>query len=186
MISRWTESDLRRTELTLLFFFQAEDGIRDGTVTGVQTCALPIFLRARQAFDPCFGARSSRPIAESATINQFHRAAGAGVFGAQRGRVVLPQPLGQIHANPGIQTAIRAFEDIKIIHFYNLFIHKPTATQCWQNKFFRFEQVHLNLNPVGVEANSTVRFSPRPCWTWATMLKVFCSTIFTSSSAAMA
>src|SRR5688572_31085317 len=28
----------------LYFFFQAEDGIRDLTVTGVQTCALPIFL----------------------------------------------------------------------------------------------------------------------------------------------
>jgi len=28
-----------------LFFFQAEDGIRDLIVTGVQTCALPIFLR---------------------------------------------------------------------------------------------------------------------------------------------
>src|SRR5207245_4981284 len=27
------------------FFFQAEDGIRDATVTGVQTCALPISLR---------------------------------------------------------------------------------------------------------------------------------------------
>src|SRR5689334_9416827 len=27
------------------FFFQAEDGIRDGTVTGVQTCALPICSR---------------------------------------------------------------------------------------------------------------------------------------------
>src|SRR5207245_5230228 len=27
----------------LHFFFQAEDGIRDATVTGVQTCALPIF-----------------------------------------------------------------------------------------------------------------------------------------------
>src|SRR2546430_12023895 len=27
------------------FFFQAEDGIRDLTVTGVQTCALPIFYR---------------------------------------------------------------------------------------------------------------------------------------------
>src|SRR5688500_20166708 len=26
------------------FFFQAEDGIRDYKVTGVQTCALPIFL----------------------------------------------------------------------------------------------------------------------------------------------
>src|SRR5256885_2562116 len=26
-----------------IFFFQAEDGIRDYKVTGVQTCALPIF-----------------------------------------------------------------------------------------------------------------------------------------------
>src|SRR2546430_4008940 len=29
------------------FFFQAEDGIRDLTVTGVQTCALPICRRQR-------------------------------------------------------------------------------------------------------------------------------------------
>src|SRR5256886_11708419 len=36
MISRLCQSDL------LFFFFQAEDGIRDLTVTGVQTCALPI------------------------------------------------------------------------------------------------------------------------------------------------
>src|SRR5258708_17973964 len=28
----------------LFFFFQAEDGIRDDLVTGVQTCALPISL----------------------------------------------------------------------------------------------------------------------------------------------
>src|SRR5207249_8618912 len=28
----------------ICFFFQAEDGIRDRNVTGVQTCALPIFL----------------------------------------------------------------------------------------------------------------------------------------------
>src|SRR5690554_6988885 len=27
----------------IFFFFQAEDGIRDADVTGVQTCALPIF-----------------------------------------------------------------------------------------------------------------------------------------------
>src|SRR5699024_11592489 len=31
--------------LYVLFFFQAEDGIRDRNVTGVQTCALPISLR---------------------------------------------------------------------------------------------------------------------------------------------
>src|SRR5690348_17580755 len=30
-------------DLFFFFFFQAEDGIRDGRVTGVQTCALPIF-----------------------------------------------------------------------------------------------------------------------------------------------
>src|SRR5207249_5048420 len=27
-----------------VFFFQAEDGIRDRNVTGVQTCALPIYV----------------------------------------------------------------------------------------------------------------------------------------------
>src|SRR5205085_4925209 len=32
------------------FFFRAEDGIRDLTVTGVQTCALPIFRTVRK---PC-------------------------------------------------------------------------------------------------------------------------------------
>src|SRR2546429_7831886 len=31
----------------LFFFFQAEDGIRDVAVTGVQTCALPIYLGQR-------------------------------------------------------------------------------------------------------------------------------------------
>src|SRR5271169_6394639 len=34
------EDDIRA--LVFFFFFQAEDGIRDATVTGVQTCALPI------------------------------------------------------------------------------------------------------------------------------------------------
>src|SRR5256885_4716329 len=32
-----------------VFFFQAEDGIRDYKVTGVQTCALPIFRRGTDA-----------------------------------------------------------------------------------------------------------------------------------------
>src|SRR3989475_3838795 len=39
----------------LFFFFQAEDGIRDLTVTGVQTCALPIWAaaRTRRCLDAC-------------------------------------------------------------------------------------------------------------------------------------
>src|SRR2546430_7099502 len=39
----------------VFFFFQAEDGIRDLTVTGVQTCALPIFCRFA-----CVGSSSLR------------------------------------------------------------------------------------------------------------------------------
>src|SRR5690606_39793689 len=45
------------------FFFQAEDGIRDFHVTGVQTCALPIFkeaLRYRCTFIKR-GSRYSKP-----------------------------------------------------------------------------------------------------------------------------
>src|SRR2546430_13540887 len=34
---------VRRSSWIVCFFFQAEDGIRDLTVTGVQTCALPIY-----------------------------------------------------------------------------------------------------------------------------------------------
>src|SRR5256885_10482596 len=33
-------------EIVTIFFFQAEDGIRDYKVTGVQTCALPIWQEA--------------------------------------------------------------------------------------------------------------------------------------------
>src|SRR5256886_9529929 len=47
------------------FFFQAEDGIRDLTVTGVQTCALPIYrsyrmdVRTRTATDSLDGCQRS-------------------------------------------------------------------------------------------------------------------------------
>src|SRR6266481_5829424 len=37
-----TPKQRRKSCRSGIFFFQAEDGIRDGTVTGVQTCALPI------------------------------------------------------------------------------------------------------------------------------------------------
>src|SRR5256885_3291428 len=43
MRSRATRRLKTATAQSLFFFFQAEDGIRDYKVTGVQTCALPIF-----------------------------------------------------------------------------------------------------------------------------------------------
>src|SRR2546421_3881559 len=49
--------------IAFFFFFQAEDGIRDLIVTGVQTCALPIFF-CRMPLEKWAGrssTRSSRP-----------------------------------------------------------------------------------------------------------------------------
>src|SRR3712207_8384171 len=48
--------------MLVLFFFQAEDGIRDIGVTGVQTCALPIStcLEKRRICSSLWGAIPSR------------------------------------------------------------------------------------------------------------------------------
>src|SRR3989440_9505829 len=56
------------------FFFQAEDGIRDLIVTGVQTCALPIYTQPDWTMlHRGTWARAGRPIAavEDDTILQF-------------------------------------------------------------------------------------------------------------------
>src|SRR2546425_3329012 len=46
--------------LSFFFFFQAEDGIRDKLVTGVQTCALPISTSPVPAFR--LGERTAEPL----------------------------------------------------------------------------------------------------------------------------
>src|SRR3989442_8414482 len=47
----------KRNAQRVCFFFQAEDGIRDADVTGVQTCALPISpRRVRRGQGSCCGA----------------------------------------------------------------------------------------------------------------------------------
>src|SRR2546430_8175311 len=56
--------------LLYLFFFQAEDGIRDLTVTGVQTCALPI-SREGTASVPEAPARSAIARAWDAASSRF-------------------------------------------------------------------------------------------------------------------
>src|SRR5258708_30064356 len=52
--------------MVMLFFFQAEDGIRDDLVTGVQTCALPILEVAPTAVGPLAGAEARREQREGA------------------------------------------------------------------------------------------------------------------------
>src|SRR5256885_12866671 len=52
--TRWQQRSSTGSQNFLYFFFQAEDGIRDYKVTGVQTCALPILTRpAKVASSAC-------------------------------------------------------------------------------------------------------------------------------------
>src|SRR2546421_2523632 len=53
--------------LSFFFFFQAEDGIRDLIVTGVQTCALPIWAISGPPTslgepEPFLGAQADEPV----------------------------------------------------------------------------------------------------------------------------
>src|SRR2546427_4191247 len=54
----------------VFFFFQAEDGIRDLTVTGVQTCALPIYVQIIREF---FGKPCSLPYFSSSEVRRTIR-----------------------------------------------------------------------------------------------------------------
>src|SRR5690606_40869404 len=71
------------------FFFQAEDGIRDFHVTGVQTCALPIFA------DGVFTAHAERSDRSSGTRDPF--------------TIVMPPPnvTGVLHMGHGLNNTVQ-------------------------------------------------------------------------------
>src|SRR5207245_8422535 len=52
------------------FFFQAEDGIRDATVTGVKTCALPISRRTVEVADRITHQTEARACSADAVTQQ--------------------------------------------------------------------------------------------------------------------
>src|SRR5207253_5430553 len=66
--------------IIFFFFFQAEDGIRDGHVTGVQTCALPILGRKDSEVLPTVQA----PAARSDMAVQVHNFCGTACHGYPR------------------------------------------------------------------------------------------------------
>src|SRR5687767_15549056 len=69
---------MKTYDLEYIFFFQAEDGIRDKLVTGVQTCALPISTNASRiavaAGIPTINAFFGRPVADE-LVRQHGKAA---------------------------------------------------------------------------------------------------------------
>src|SRR2546422_2678126 len=77
--------------LDFFFFFQAEDGIRDVAVTGVQTCALPISLIAELMLQQVEQLVTGRRHATDAERHRPHGESlgephpeGVRLFGAQR------------------------------------------------------------------------------------------------------
>src|SRR5260370_15581723 len=87
----------------LFFFFQAEDGIRDSSVTGVQTCALPISLAAHPA-------RLLGPLRVVGPPAAAREAVPVGGQGAQRG--LLLQALGR--ALGGVELGAHRSEERRV------------------------------------------------------------------------
>src|SRR2546430_2890782 len=77
---RWGVGAWMKSRRVRFFFFQAEDGIRDLTVTGVQTCALPICLGPTTA--PALAADLSVPPARVEAALAVLQAEGFAMRGA--------------------------------------------------------------------------------------------------------
>src|SRR2546423_11146351 len=91
----------------MFFFFQAEDGIRDKLVTGVQTCALPIWLTARlralrrYSLDLCLGHMVSADNSEPVYVGRFGLTDSEGRQLLIDWRSPAAEPFfGATHANP--------------------------------------------------------------------------------------
>src|SRR2546430_17003169 len=101
-----------------IFFFQAEDGIRDLTVTGVQTCALPI----------C-GCRSSGSCA--CTSDTFPSGAPSGVAAARQAGIIIGRRGGAVTDRGFCRIIERQtpshieFEDDSVVALPELSPHAP-------------------------------------------------------------
>src|SRR6266705_5233599 len=88
----------------IFFFFQAEDGIRDRTVTGVQTCALPILPRLGKVLIAASAA---------ATMRDQHALSRAGEIGNGCAGLVIEDERAdrnlQDHVLTGMAGAVGAF-----------------------------------------------------------------------------
>src|SRR5690625_2905642 len=102
--------------MTLFFFFQAEDGIRDGHVTGVQTCALPILSvrclmwpmpRADSSATRYFVSASQRSAVYGCPISLLNEPGGATVSPSWRKIVAIRSFVEVLPAEPVTPTMLR-------------------------------------------------------------------------------
>src|SRR5436189_1417303 len=140
---------LRSFVFFVFFFFQAEDGIRDTSVTGVQTCALPIY--AVEVADPAHSpkmplpatvvitpvAASRRRIRRSEPMKRFPALSTATLSGPDSAAEVAgpPSPLKPIVPLPATVVMTCVAASIRRIRLFiesamNRFPALSTATPC--------------------------------------------------------
>src|SRR5687768_17651487 len=83
-----------------IFFFQAEDGIRDVAVTGVQTCALPIY----------FGERIAVFEATHGSAPRYRGTDRANPMALMLSGAMMLRHLGEIDAGDRLEAAVRSEE----------------------------------------------------------------------------
>src|SRR5229473_5278864 len=116
---------LSRTCCCAFFFFQAEDGIRDKLVTGVQTCALPISLERLQRD---LGGQRRRP-------DQLEEASGP------RARsVVLGEVAARLAHQPhrGVLRRLakqRPQQRVVLQTSFPMYVHSPSVTGVIESRF---------------------------------------------------
>src|SRR2546421_3800540 len=88
------------------FFFQAEDGIRDLIVTGVQTCALPIFVPGTREVEDVLADMKRQKIHLAIVLDEFGGTAGLVTMEDLLEEIVGPiydeydQPSGELRVAP--------------------------------------------------------------------------------------
>src|SRR5690606_9539404 len=98
--------------IVFFFFFQAEDGIRDFHVTGVQTCALPIFETAREELIEALAEFDDEIMVkylegEALSVDEIKRA----LRKATLSMGIVPLLCGSSFKNKGVQSLLDAVVD---------------------------------------------------------------------------
>src|SRR5260370_4291748 len=103
------------------FFFQAEDGIRDSSVTGVQTCALPICIASSNAGATSQDLKTGFLIGATPRLQQIAILAGALASAVVLGPILLKLndaatvyvPIAQVA--PGLRTDAAALGETAVL-----------------------------------------------------------------------
>src|SRR6267143_5689825 len=138
------------------FFFQAEDGIRDGTVTGVQTCALPIFREARERAvrRESIGHAGARPPAELHQCAPL-RSRAAGNPRADRVGEVQPEDLPRRIGQPPSATGDMGAQFLENRHAARPSFLRRSRVAAWSTERSSFSATPYKSRAASFDMNSS-------------------------------